>query len=288
MGKFYFIDKPIDISSFDVIRTLRKKLNTKKIGHTGTLDPLATGWLILAVWNYTKLIPYLEKDKKEYEFDVMLDWTTQSYDLGEEVEYISKEQQEKYRKEITLEKIENVLKERFSWEINQVPPKYSALKINWKKAYELAREWKNVEMKARKITIFDIQVLDYDYPKLTLKAFVSAWTYIRSIAADLWELLWTGAYISRLRRTKIWKLDIDDSQKLDDFDETITLDVKKLFSNLSFIEIDDEVLKKINNWLKVFWEFNYEVGKDLLVYKKWFITNILHYDGEKLIAKRKI
>lgn len=288
MDNFYFIDKPINISSFDVIRVLRKKLNTSKIGHTGTLDPLATGWLILAVWNYTKLIPYLEKDTKEYEFNIMLDWITDSYDLAESVQYISKEKQEKYKKEISLEKIENILKEKFSWEIEQIPPKYSALKINWKKAYELAREWKEVEMKKRKINIFKIEVLSYNYPCLSLRAMVSAWTYIRSIASDLGEILWTGWYISKLRRTKIWILDIKNSQNLDDFDYSKNLNLKDLFSNISFISLDYSILEKINNWLQVYQKFDYKIWQDLFVEKDWNITNIVQYDGEKLIAKRKL
>ena len=288
MDSFYFIDKPLNISSFDIIRTLRKKLNTRKIGHTGTLDPLATGGVILAVWNYTKLIPYLEKDTKEYEFEVMLDGVTDSFDLWEEVQYISEEKQEKYKKEITLEKIESILKKSFSWEIEQIPPKYSALKIGWKKAYELAREGKKVEMRSRKITIFEIEVLDYNYPSLKLRAKVSAWTYVRSIAHDLWEIFWTGWYISKLRRTKIGVLDIKDSQSLYSFDETKTLDIRELFSQIPFIKIDDELLKKMNFWLKVAWEFDYEISKDLFVEREGKVTNILEYDGKIISPKRKI
>jgi tRNA pseudouridine55 synthase len=115
MNKFYLIDKWIDYSSFDVIRVLRKTLNTRKMWHTGTLDPLATGGPLIAVWNYTKLIPYFEKDKKTYEFTINLDGVTDSFDLAEDIHFLDKTLQEKYRNEITLEKIQKVLDKHFTW-----------------------------------------------------------------------------------------------------------------------------------------------------------------------------
>ena len=288
MNKFYLIDKPLDVSSFDVIRILRKKLNTRKMWHTWTLDPLATGGLLIAVWAYTKLIPYFEKDTKEYEFTINLDWTTDSFDLAEEINFLDKDSQVKMKKELTKEKLEKILQEKFSWTITQVPPKYSALKINGKKACDLMREWKDVEMKTREVTISSIEIQDFNYPSLSLKATVSAGTYIRSIAADLGELLWTGWYVTKLRRTKIGALDIDLWQTLDNFDEFKSLDIKELFKNKEFIQLDEDVLEKINYWLKVSWKFDYKIGEDLFVYSDKEVTNIVKYDGEKLIAKRKI
>ncbi len=288
MNKFYLIDKPIWISSFDIIRNLRKKLNIKKIWHTWTLDPLATWGVILAVWNYTKLIPYLEKDRKTYEFTVNIDWITDSFDLAEKIEYLDKKSQKKYKKEITKEKLEEILKNKFTWEITQIPPKYSALKINWQRAYKLAREWKEIVMKSRNITIFRIELLDYNYPKITLSAEVSAGTYIRSIAMELWEILGTGWYITELRRTKIWELDINLSQKLDYFDENNILDIKKLFKNKNFINLENNILEKINNWMSVFWDFNFPKFEDLFVFKGKDIKNIVEFDWSKIIPKKKI
>lgn len=288
MNKFYLIDKPLDVTSFDVIRILRKILNNKKMWHTWTLDPLATGGLLIAIWNYTKLIPYFEKDTKEYEFTINLDWTTSSYDLAEDINFLNKTLQEKFKKELSVEKLNELLQEKFTWKIIQVPPKYSALKINWKKACDLVREWKEVEMKTREVTIFNIKIQEFNYPSLSLKAEVSAGTYIRSIAADLGELLWTGWYVTKLRRTKIWALDISLWQTLDDFDESKFLDIKKLFKNKEFIDLDNEILEKINFWLKATGEFNYKIWEDLFVYKGDSVINIVEYDGEKLIPKRKI
>lgn len=290
MNKFYLIDKPLEISSFDIIRNLRKQLNTRKIWHTWTLDPLATWGVILAVWKYTKLIPYLEKDKKEYVFTINLDWITDSFDLAEPVEFINKEKQEVFRKELSIEKIEEVLNNNFLWKITQVPPKYSALKIDWKRAYELARAWKEVEMKSREVEIFSIEVLWFNYPELTLKAEVSAWTYIRSIAMDLWEIIWTGWYITKLRRTKIWNLYLSNSNNLDNFEESNTVNIEKLFSHMKFITLKDDILSRINNWLlvRIEWENNFIIWEDMFVFDWENITNIVRFDWNNLKAIKKI
>ena len=244
MNRFYLVDKHSWISSFDIIRQLRKKLNIRRIWHTWTLDPLATWGVILAVWNYTKLISYLEKDKKTYEFTINLDWITDSFDLWEEVVFLEDSLQKKYKEELTKEKIESILKQKFFWKISQVPPKYSALKINWRRAYDLARAWEEVEMKSRQVEIFNIEILDFNYPKLILKSEVSAWTYIRSIAADLWEILGTGWYITELRRTAISNLDIILWQSLDSFDESKTLWLDDLFWNKTFISLEKLCIRK--------------------------------------------
>jgi len=289
MNNFYLIDKPLEYSSFDIIRVLRKKINIRKMWHTGTLDPLATGGLLIATWNYTKLIPYFEKDKKTYEFTVNLDGITESFDLAEEIQYLDKSLQEKFKKELSLEKIQKVLKESFTWTITQIPPKYSALKINGKKACDLVREWKEVEMKTREITILNIEILDYNYPSLSLKAEVTAWTYIRSIAFDLWNILWTGWYITKLRRTKIGDLDIDLWQGLDEFNENNNLKISDLFKNKIFIQLNNDTLKKINNGLFIEEKLDYKIGEDLFVYNdENEVTNIVRYDWKFLKAIRKI
>jgi len=288
MNRFYLIDKPLNVTSFDVIRILRKKLNTRKMWHTWTLDPLATGGLLIAVWNYTKLIPYFEKDTKEYEFSVRFDWVSESFDLWTEVEFISTDAQKKAENSITKEKIKKLLKKNFTWTIFQVPPKYSALKLWWKKALERIKAWESFEMKKREVTISSIELLDYKYPEASFRTTVSAGTYIRSIAFDLWELLWTWWYVTKLRRTKIWKLDIKLWQDLDNFDESKSLDLTELFKNKEFISLNEEVLAKINNWLKIKWKFPYKIWEDLFVSIENEVTNIVYYDGEELKAKRKI
>jgi tRNA pseudouridine55 synthase len=300
MENFYLIDKPLNISSFDIIRKLRKKFNMKKMWHTWTLDPLATWWMLIATGNYTKLIPYLEKESKEYEFVINLDWTTSSLDLAEEIEFLSKDEQKKAKEEITLEKIEELIKSDFFWEIIQVPPKYSAIKINWKRAYELARQWKEVEMKSRKITILEHSIISYKYPQLKLRAKVSAWTYIRTIAWDLWAKLWTGWYISYLRRTKIWNLDISDSIELENIEPEKNISVKKVLNLDNFLIIDPdkwtynnwEINKndiiRLQNWLERLRKFNLEINKNYFLFDWDKITNVIMFDWEKLIPVKKI
>jgi tRNA pseudouridine55 synthase len=288
ISAFYYIDKPIWFTSFDVLRVLRKKLNMRKMWHTWTLDPLATGGLLVAVWNYTKLIPYFEKDQKEYEFIVNLDWVTDSYDSETPVTYLSQEKQEKFQIEYSQEKLEKILQEKFSWNIEQIPPKYSALKINGKKALDKVRAGDDFEMKIRKATIFEIEVLSYNYPELKVRARVSAGTYIRSIAFDLWELLGTGWYITYLRRTFIANLDVKDAQLLDDFDEQKIFSTEELFSNMKIAKLDDKTLEKINNWLPVNDKnFPYDDG-EYFVTEGELITNIISYEKPIIKAKRKI
>lgn len=287
-NNFYLIDKPIWITSFQIIRELRKKLNIKKIWHTGTLDPLATGLVLVATWNYTKLIPYFEKDTKEYEFKINLNWTTPSFDAETEISYIGNELQEKYKNEITLSKIEKILKEKFTWEITQIPPKYSAIKIWWKKALDRIRSWEDFDIKSRKVKIFSIEIISYNYAELYLKAKVSAWTYIRSIANDLWEILWTWWYITYLRRTKIGELDLSLSQNLDNFNEGNFLDIEKLLWKDNFINLDKDMLLKINNGLKLDTKLDIIPGNYFIKDKDLWVTNIVEYKDNKLIPLRKI
>ena len=288
MNNFYLIDKPIWKSSFDIIRQLRRDLQIKKMWHTGTLDPLASWCLLVATWWYTKLIPYLEKDEKEYEFDVMLDGETDSFDFGEPVRYIDRELFKKKKKEITREKIEGILKENFSWIITQIPPKYSAIKVDGKRAYALAREWKQVKISPREVEIQYIELWEFVYPKCCLRACVSAWTYIRSIAAELWSILGSGWYISRLRRTKIWTLSIDEGGTLENLS---SLSVEKVLSGSIFIGGDDHMRKLLNDWRRVkYCNHSLSISQKHIFVKnnEGGITHIVCYDWEFLHPIRKI
>jgi len=288
INSFYLIDKPIWFSSFDVLRVLKKKLNIKKMWHTWTLDPLATGALLVAVWNYTKLIPYFEKDNKEYEFTVQLNGVTDSYDSETEVSYISDVLQEKYKRELTLEKIQDTINKNFTWNIEQIPPKYSALKIWGKKALDKVRAGDEFEMKKRKATIFEIEILSYNYPEITIRAKVSAGTYIRSIAFDLGELLHTWGYISYLRRTKIDKLDVKNAQILDDFNNTKNFSEFELFWEDKIITLDDILIKRLDQGLITNMKnFQYPEGEYLVM--NWDkISNTVVYSEGVLKPKRKI
>jgi len=287
INKFYLIDKPLNITSFDVIRQLRKKLNIRKMWHTWTLDPLASWAILVAVWNYTKLIPFLEKDTKEYEFIVNLDWISPSFDLWTEVDYLSKDKQNNFKKEITYKIIEDILEKNFRWEIEQVPPKYSALKIWWKRAFDKARKWEEFEMKKRKATIYNIEILEYSYPEVKIKAKVSAGTYIRSIAYDLWQILWTGGYVSYLRRLKIGNLDLKNANTLEDFDKNNFLNEQELFWINKFIILDEKNISRINDWLtrKLILDLDFW---DYFLEKEGEISNIINYNDGIITPLRRI
>ncbi len=238
---FLLIDKPVGWTSFDVCAKLRRILGTKKIGHTGTLDPFATGLLIVAVGKATKLIPFLEKDKKIYETEILLGWTSETLDTESEKKLTIS------NKQLTIKKkdIEQVLCSSFSGKIQQIPPKYSALKINGKKMCDMARKGEEFEIKPRETEIISAKVLDLNFPVVRIALEVSAGFYVRSFARDLGENLGLGGGIcQQLRRTGIGQLAINNKQL------TINNDIEKItienlisperILNLSQIQIPEE------------------------------------------------
>lgn len=239
---FLNIYKPKGITSFDVIFKLRKILGIKKIGHTGTLDPMAEGVLIVAIGEATKLIEFMMNHEKSYSAEIVLGYETDTYDAEGKQKKVSSQKPD-------FAQIEAVLK-TFKGEVDQVPPIYSALKINGKKAYELARKGEDIKMKSRKVNIFDIVLIDYNYPNLTFDVDCSSGTYIRSLAHDIGKKLKTGAYLNKLLRTKVGHFLIKDSVKLEDlekdgFDKYI-IPLEAISLNFDSIEISHEELEKLN------------------------------------------
>lgn len=289
MDAFFLIDKPKGITSFGVLKQMRKTLWIRKLWHTGTLDPLATGALLVATGKYTKLIPYFEKDTKSYECEIRLDGVSDSYDIDTPVRYISEQDQAKAKQELTIEKIEKILRQNFLGDIVQVPPVYSALKIQGKKAVDLVREGKTPEMKSRKVTISDIEILSFSYPAVCLRLTVSAGTYIRSIAKDLWDMLWTGGYISSLRRIAIGNIGLEKSVTLESVSPQGVFPEKLLFSSDMFFKIQDEsVLLKLSYGQKIPWKFDFPSGKEIFLFGENKIQYIVKYDQGVLVPVRKI
>ncbi len=173
------------MTSFDVLRDMRSILKIKKIGHTGTLDPLATGGLLVATGNYTKLIPYVEKDSKKYIANIMLDGSSPSYDSDTQIDFLSPEKQSELQKNLSQEKLETIFQENFLGKISQIPPKYSALKIHGKRALDRTLAGEDITMNPRDAEIISYNIISYKYPELVVEITVSAGTYIRSIAHDL-------------------------------------------------------------------------------------------------------
>ncbi|MGL4357116.1 tRNA pseudouridine(55) synthase TruB [Cetobacterium sp.] len=208
------IDKPIGITSFDVIRVLRRNLRERRIGHTGTLDPLATGILVICVGRATKLAQDIEGYEKEYVADLELGFKTDTYDIEGKV----------------LDRVENfnisdetfgVALETFKGDIKQVPPMYSAIKVDGKKLYELAREGVEIERKARDVSITNLDVISFDGVKAKINCTVSKGTYIRSLIYDLGEKLGTFATMTGLRRTRVGKEDLDRSFTLEKIEQMV-------------------------------------------------------------------
>ena len=194
-GQVLLINKPYDWTSFDVVRRIRNLIKIKKIGHAGTLDPLATGLLILCTGRFTKKINEYMAQEKEYTGTIVLGATTPTYDLESIPENFTD------CSHITAEEVADAAKV-FTGEIMQVPPIYSAIKKDGKRAYEFARKGHDITLEARKITVTEFST-NYNFPEVTFKIVCSTGTYIRSLAHGLGQELGCGGYLSSLCRTRI-------------------------------------------------------------------------------------
>lgn len=204
------IDKPPNMSSFGVVARVRRQLSQHygrkmKVGHTGTLDPFATGLMILVVGKECKNANEYSKLDKTYQATIVLGRTSTTGDPEGEIEKV-------LDKKVAQAEIEKVI-EQFRGTITQTPPAYSAIKINGQRAYKLAREGKPVDMPERRVTIHSLEITNYEYPYLQIKTHVSSGTYIRTLAQDIGEKLGTGAFCSELKRTIIGKYDLKDADK---------------------------------------------------------------------------
>lgn len=202
------INKPLEWTSFDVVKKVRRILQIKKIGHAGTLDPLATGLLILCTGKMTKQIETFQGQEKEYTGKIILGQTTPSYDLETEPT------QPVDISGINSQLIEKAAK-KFTGMIEQVPPLHSAIKVDGKRAYKLARSGKDVILKARQVTISTFEIRAINLPEIQFRVVCSKGTYIRSLAHDLGQELGVGAYLSELCRTRIGDFLLTDALTVD-------------------------------------------------------------------------
>ncbi len=215
-GEVFYVDKPLKWTSFYAVKRIRgilhKRLGIKKlkVGHAGTLDPLATGVLILCTGRSTKRIDELQAHVKEYVATLQLGATTPSFDLETEVDATYPWEH------ITREQVESVLRERFTGKIEQVPPAYSACKVDGHRAYKMARKGKEVELKAKTLVIDEIEVVDFNPPLLTIRVVCSKGTYIRALARDIGVALNSGAHLTALRRTQVGDVRVENCHKVDD------------------------------------------------------------------------
>ena len=208
-GRILLINKPLKWTSFDVVNKVRFKLKTKKVGHAGTLDPLATGLLIVCVGKMTKRIDEFMGLEKEYTGSFTLGEVTASYDLETPVEQACD------ISHLSEKQIHDATKQ-FVGRISQLPPAHSAIKVGGKRAYEFARKGKPVELKPREVEINTFEITDIQLPKVGFRIVCSKGTYIRSIARDYGESLGVGAHLSALCRTRIGPFSVEQALDIND------------------------------------------------------------------------
>lgn len=221
-GEILYVDKPLEWTSFDVVKRLRgvllHRLHCKKfkVGHAGTLDPLATGVMIVVTGRATKLIESLQAGVKEYVATIRVGATTPSFDLETEVDAV-------YPTEHVTEELIREALPKFTGRIEQVPPAFSACKVDGKRAYKMARKGHEVELKPKVLVIDEIEMLSFDAAEMvvTLRIVCSKGTYIRAIARDLGEALGSGAHLIGLRRTRVGEVTVDKCLSVDQAVELI-------------------------------------------------------------------
>ena len=249
------IDKEKDYTSRDVVNIVGKHFKTKKVGHTGTLDPLATGVLVICIGQATKLVELLTNHDKEYIADITFGIETDTLDITGTV---LKEENTNFSKE----ELEKVLKE-YQKEYDQTVPMYSAIKINGKKLYEYAREKEKIELPSRKVKIYKIDLLKCEQinnkTHIQIKCNVSKGTYIRSLIRDIALSLNTVAIMTDLRRTKVGEFTLKDSILLEDLENNDKIySIEQILKNYPTIEVDNNLEFKIKNGCKIPNTYNQE------------------------------
>lgn len=226
-GVILAFDKPYGWTSFALVAKIRyllcRKIGVKKlkVGHTGTLDPLATGVLVLCTGKATKRIEELQAHTKEYVATLCLGATTPSYDLEKPIDEVFPTEH------ITREMVEEVLKS-FVGIIQQIPPVFSACKVDGARAYDLARKGQEVELKAKTLVIDEIELLKYSQTEIEIRVVCSKGTYIRALARDIGQALQSGAHLTALRRTRVGDVKVDECYNLDTFTEWLeNLEIEK-------------------------------------------------------------
>ena len=257
MNGLLIINKQKGFTSHDVVNVIRKKLNTKKVGHTGTLDPNATGVLPILIGKGTKISKYLMEHDKTYIATLKLGEKTDTGDSeGQVIE------EKPIPKDVRKEGINDVL-QSFLGKQKQLPPMYSAIKINGKKLYEYAREGEEVKIEPRNIEIYKIELLEYQNNKIKFEVECSKGTYIRTLCEDIAKKLGTVGYMEELQRTKVNNFKIGDSVLLDDITlenvEEDLIKIEEVFKEKDKIELDNKKLELFLNGVKL----TYDLPKDI-------------------------
>lgn len=213
-GEVFLINKPLEWTSFDVVKKVRNALKIKKVGHAGTLDPLATGLLIVCAGKKTKSIETYMGQEKEYTGTFVLGKTTESFDREKEVIAVADPSH------LTLDQVKSAAAQ-LTGDIMQVPPMHSAIKVDGKRVYESARKGIEVKMEARPVQVSEFEITRFELPEIDFRIVCSKGTYIRSLARDMGEILEVGAYMSALTRTRIGDFMLEDAEELPKLIESI-------------------------------------------------------------------
>ena len=268
MDGVLLLNKPVDYTSRDLVNKMSKKFNERKAGHTGTLDPFATGLMLLTFGKATKISTYLEAIEKTYVAELTLGITTSSLDTEGEVIEI---------KEVNLpsrEKLDEIFNS-FVGEIDQIPPMHSAIKVDGEPLYKKARRGEIIERKPRKVTIHDIKILSITNNKILFEVTCSKGTYIRTLGKDIADKIGCGGHLTLLTRTRIGSFKLKDAKNIDDVEITDFISVSDALSFFPSLIVDAFLEKKVRNGVKLTLKTNEErillrslTNEPLAIYEK--------------------
>lgn len=255
MNGIVVIDKPKGVTSHDVVGMMRKRFGTRRVGHTGTLDPMATGVLPVCIGNATRAADMLIESDKRYTAEFILGKTTDTLDIEGTVTGETDVT-------VTEDEVRRAVLQ-FMGEISQIPPMYSAIKKDGKKLYELAREGKEIEREARNITVYSIDILRIDLPTVEIDVKCSKGTYIRTLCDDIGKALGCGATMTALRRTATAGFTEDNALTIDELDKledkgAVLVPTDKLFEKYRALHLNEKQTRSITNGVQMTWRDGYE------------------------------
>ena len=271
------IDKEVNYSSFQAINKAKRLIKADKVGHSGTLDPFATGLLVVTVNKATKVNQFIETQDKEYIATLKLGVKTSTLDLEGEV--LATKEVPSLNEELII----NALN-KFKGKIKQIPPMFSALKVNGQKLYDLARQGIEIERKEREVEIFNIELISFNEDEIKFKVHCSKGTYIRTLGESISEELNTYGHLIQLRRTRVGNFKVEDAYKLDELDNYKLFPIKDALTHYPKIQLNDDEITKIKNGLK--FKFNTNENEVLIIDKNEEPIAIYEKHGNIYRSKR--
>ena len=277
MDGILLIDKDVNYSSFQAFNKAKRLIKAYKVGHSGTLDPFATGLLVVTVNKATKVNQFIETQDKEYIATLKLGVKTSTLDLEGEV--LATKEVPSLNEELII----NALN-KFKGKIKQIPPMFSALKVNGQKLYDLARQGIEIERKEREVEIINIELISFNEDEIKFKVHCSKGTYIRTLGESISEELNTYGHLIQLRRTRVGNFKVEDAYKLDELDNFKLFPIKDALTHYPKIQLNDDEITKIKNGLK--FKFNTNEDEVLIIDKNEEPIAIYEKDGNIYRSKR--